>query len=131
MKKLIFAILGTLAVASFAFAGSSIAPAVGRTNVPLTVPKPANAICKSLTAGKTGTASFDVSGTSMVNWKAQAGVNTTTAAILKRKLNTNTYGYPASEERNLPISTGTTAIVFGKYSTSDNSVTPYVCLDAN
>ena len=131
MKKIVFAILGTILAATFAFGGSSIAPAVGRTNVPLTVPKPANAICKSLAVGKTGTASFDVSGTSMVNWRAQVNPNTSTAVILNRKLNTNTYGYPGSEERNLPISASTTALTFGKYSSSDNSVTPYVCLDAN
>lgn len=133
MKSLMLVILALLVCVGLAFAGSGSAPAVGRTNVPLTVPKVAKSACKNLTAGKTGTASFDVSATSMVNWKSLTSTTNTTAVTLERRLNTNAAGtgIPSTGETNLPIEANATSLVFGKYSAADNSVTPRVCVDFN
>jgi hypothetical protein len=126
MKRLLVALALVLMVAGLAFAGSKVRPLDGRT-----APKPTKTVCKSITAGKAGSASFDVSGTSMVNWNAITSATNTTAVIVKRKLNANTVGIAYSNERDLPVAAETTAIVFGKYSAADNSVTPVVCMDLN
>ena len=139
MKKLVaFLVLVSLAVVcafSLALAGTSggNAPVVGRINVPVTVPKVASSACKNLAAGKTGTASFDVSGTTMVNWKSLTSTTNTTAVTLERRFNTNAAGtgIPSTGEYNLPIESKASTLVFGKYSAADNSVTPRVCVDMN
>jgi len=124
-----------VAFAGFAIAGTAggTAPAVGKVNVPLTVPKAAKSECKNIAAGKTGTATFDVSATTMVNWKSLTSSTNATAVTLERRLGANARGtgIPSTGEYNLPVEAGVDNIVFGKYSASDNSVTPRVCVEKN
>lgn len=139
MKNIFSVILGFVVVsligAAAVFAGSAggTAPAVGRVNVPLTVPKVAKSECKNLAAGKTGTATFDVSATTMANWKAFTSRTNTTAVTLERRFNSNAAGtgIPSTGEYNLPIESTAANLVFGKYSAADNSVTPRVCVELN
>lgn len=135
MKRLLLVFAGVFAGVVTAYAGSAggNAPAVGRVNVPLTVPKATKSICKNLATGKTGTASFDVSGTTMINWKGFTSPTNTTAVTLERRLGTNAAGtgIPSTGEYNLPVENGISTMVFGKYSSADNSVTPRVCVDMN
>jgi len=133
MKTLIvlFSIL-IMAVVSFAGTTGGTAPAVGKVNVALTVPKVASVQCMSIAAGKTGVATFNVSGTTMVNWKAFTSDVDSSAAIVKRKFNANTAYIPASGEYNLPIESKASALVFGKFSTANNTTyVPRICVEMN
>lgn len=133
---LVFAVM-VLVFAVMAIAGTSggSAPAVGKVNVPLTVPKKANAFCKTLVAGRATQATLDVSGTTMINWQAR-GANTASAAgtatVVKRYLGNasavNSNGMNASSETNLPIESGVSRVVFERYS-SDTTLS--VCGDMN
>ena len=133
MKKItLFALLAVLGFTLYAFAGSSQAPAVGGKNVSLTVPKVSKSDCKNLAAGKAGTATFDVSATSMVNVDSFNSNTDATAANLKRFWNTNTNYMPVrGAAYNIPVEAGATSLVFGKYSAANNSGTPRVCVEMN
>jgi hypothetical protein len=95
------------------------------------VPKAANAACKSIAAGKGITATFDVSKTSMINWKATVSDYDATAVTVKRLLNTNTIGFKASSEYNLPIASSTTQIVFKNLSSNNYQTVSQICVDMN
>jgi hypothetical protein len=86
----------------------------------------------SIAAGKTGVATFNVSGTTMVNWKAFTSDVDGTAVIVKRKFNSNTAYIPASGEYNMPIESKASSLVFGKFSTANNTTfVPRICVEMN
>ena len=137
MKNVFIAFVLVIFATAVVYAGTAggTAPAVGRVNVSLTVPKVANAECKSLVTGKAGTATFDVSSTTMVSWKAFTSAVDSTAVTLKRffatATATNTAYTPGSSEKDLPIEAKAYSIVFGKFSAASNATTPVVCMDKN
>lgn len=135
MKRILMALALVLAGATISMAGTSggSAPAVGKVNIPMTVPKAAKATCKTLAAGSASTQYFDVSSTTMINWKAVASATDSTARVLKRCLNTNTTGscWPfVSSESNLPIDSQVSRITFRNY-TAASPASSYICVDMN
>jgi hypothetical protein len=117
-------------VAANAGSDGGTAPAVGKVNVSLTVPKESKAVCKTLAAGARSTVQFDVSGTTMVNWKAAKSDYDSTAVTVKRSFDANAAYMPGTTEWNLPIESGVTNLTFSQYSTSTNPGAR-ICLDAN
>lgn len=110
---------------------SQSAPAVGRINVPLTVPKVAKSSCKTIVAGAHVVTTFDVSNTTMVNWKAITSPTNSALVIVKRILNSNTAYYPASDEKNLPIDALVSTLGFSNFSAASPPATTYVCVELN
>jgi hypothetical protein len=139
MKKLlsiVAALAITLALGVPAFAGSAggSAPAVGKVNVPLTVPKVSKSACKTLTAGAHNVTTFDVSKTTMVNWRAITSSTNSTLVIVKRTFDSNsnsTEFFPADQEHNLPIDTSVTNLGFSNFSAASPATTTTVCVDMN
>lgn len=131
MKTLI-AVASVLVLAAVAYAGTSggTAPAVGKVNVSLTVPKASKAACKTLAAGARATQTFDVSGTTMVSWKAFTSDYSSTAVTLKRALNSNTAYVPSTGESNLPIESNVSALTFSAFS-SASPASSKICVDLN
>ena len=137
MKK-VFVFVGMLmftAVAVYAGTSGGIAPAVGKVNVPLTVPKPANAFCTTIGAGRATQATLDVSGTTMLSYQVKTADTATTAGtatVVKRKLatstTTNTAYINASSESHLPIAANVKSVVLERYS-SNTALS--VCGDMN
>lgn len=125
---LVLAVFSLIAV--FAYAGSSggQAPAVGKTNIPLTVPKKLTTSCVTVAGKRAPTINqFDVSTTTMVNWKAY---NSTTGAavVVKRSFDSYSSNYfPGSSETNLPIGATISKINFKSYSTAGHRI----CLEPN
>ena len=119
-----------IAVAS-AFAGSSSAPALGRVNVPITVPKATKSACQTIGASRAGYVTVDTTGTSMMNWDAKHTVTVSsagTAEVVKRKLGANTVGISKSSETSLPIESAVNSVKFERYS---GATTITVCSELN
>lgn len=122
-------LFGSMAV--FAGSGGGNAPAVGKVNVPLTVPKVSKSDCKLVSAGAHVQTSFDVSKTTMVNWKAMTSSSDPTEIAVKRFLNTNTDFMPRKGEDNLPIDAGVSSLKFSNFTAASPSATTYICVDMN
>lgn len=134
MKNFAVATVCLFAVTVFAvccYAGVGFAPSIGQLPLTKTVPKASKAECKSIAAGNASTVSFDVSTTTMVDWKAITTPQNSTAVIVKRRLNSNTDFMPNSSEAALPVEVLATSLVFGKFSTAGGAETPYICVDKN
>lgn len=133
MKKGFFTVIAMailMALAAFAYAGSAggTAPAVGKVNVSLTVPKKASTSCVNIAAGRSpAITQVDVSGTTMVNWKS---FNSTTGAAVVGKRSFDSYSssyMPGSSETNLPIEANITKLNYKSYSTAGHRL----CVEKN
>lgn len=135
MKSLasIVALFLVMALVAIAYAGSSggVAPAVGKVNVPLTVPKKSKSACVDIVAGRATSVNVNVANTTMLNWAARHTVTTAsagTAEVLKRSFDTNTAYMPIDHEYNLPIESGITNAKFTRYS---GATTIKLCTEQN
>lgn len=130
MKKIVLLVIACLLAAAIAYAGSAggTAPAIGKVNVPLTVPKKASTVCTNVAAGRSNAITqMTVSGTTMVNWKAFK-IADGSAVTVKRSFDSYSSNYlPASSETNLPIEATITKANFKSYSTAGHRI----CVEMN
>lgn len=132
-KTLMCVVAVTMLAAAVAFAGTSggQAPAVGKVNVSLTVPKVASGACTTIAPGRASYATVNVAGTTMMNWTARhtvSGTSAGTAEVLKRSFNSNSAYMPASSEYNLPIEAAASTAKFARYS---GATTITLCSELN
>ena len=122
----VVAILALGAAVVYAGSAGGGAPAVGRVNVPLTVPKESKTVCYTL--GTKYTQQVDVSKTTMINWRAFTTAGAT--VIVKRSFDSYSSNYlPTTSEQNLPIEPGITKANFKPYSSA--TVTNRLCVEMN
>jgi hypothetical protein len=128
MKKLLSVALALItclwAVTAMAGSAGGIAPAVGKVNVPLTVPKATKTVCQNTAA--TTLYQFDVSKTTMVNW-ASFSTSDGSAVVVKRSFDGYSSSYfPTGSEKNLPIEPGVTKLNIKSYATTGR-----LCVELN